>query len=106
MALWSASGFLVHEALANLGVRLATSATIPLRIDYLPRDSYVVSASSARRNVMLADLEESLSDSVGSLKKWNRGDVRRRYAASRSRSSSPPNFSTSSVSSSPHTRER
>ncbi len=58
VALWSTSGFPVHEALANLGVWLATSATIPLRIDHLPRGSYVVSAGSERRNVTLADLKE------------------------------------------------
>jgi hypothetical protein len=58
VGLWSTSGFPVHEALANLGVKLATSATIPLRIDHLPRGSYVVSAGSARRNLTLADLAE------------------------------------------------
>jgi hypothetical protein len=47
-----------NEALANLGVKLATSATIPLRIDHLPRGSYVVSAGSERRNVTLADWKE------------------------------------------------
>src|SRR5205085_1673831 len=51
VALWSTSGFPVHEALANLGVRLSTSAAIPLRIDHLPRGSYVISAGSERRNV-------------------------------------------------------
>jgi hypothetical protein len=58
VGLWSTSGFPVHEALANLGVRLSTSATSPLRIDHLPRGSYVVSAGSERRTVMLADLSE------------------------------------------------
>jgi hypothetical protein len=47
-----------NEALANLGVKLATSATIPLRIDHLPRGSYVVSAGSERRNATLADWKE------------------------------------------------
>jgi hypothetical protein len=39
-------------------VKLATSATIPLRIDRLPLGSYVVSAGSERRNVTLADWKE------------------------------------------------
>ena len=58
VALWSTSGFPVHEALANLGVKLATSASTPLRIDHLPRGSYVVSAGSERRNLTLADWKE------------------------------------------------
>jgi len=58
VSLWSTSGFPVHEALANLGVNLSTSATIPLRIDHLPPGSYVISAGSQRRSVTLADLKE------------------------------------------------
>jgi hypothetical protein len=58
VALWSASGFPLHEALALLGAPLAVSAAAPLRIDHLPRGSYLVVSGAARRTVTIDDFSD------------------------------------------------
>jgi hypothetical protein len=58
VALWSASGFPLHEALALLGAPLAISAAAPLRIDHLPRGSYLVVSGPAKRTVIIEDVSE------------------------------------------------
>jgi hypothetical protein len=58
VALWSPSGFPLHEALALLGAPLAVSAAAPLRIDHLPRGSYLVVSGAARRTVTIDDFSD------------------------------------------------